>query len=312
MRILVTGGAGFIGSHVAELFVQEGHRVLVVDDLSSGHRDNLPGGAAFELMDIRDQEFADLVLRFRPEAVAHLAAQMDVRKSVADPILDADINVLGVIRLAQACRRAGTRRILFSSTGGAIYGEQEVFPATEEHACRPVSPYGTSKRCGEIYLDLFGRTGGPTCICLRYANVYGPRQDPHGEAGVVAIFAGRLLRGEAPVVFGDGTQTRDYVYVDDVARANLLALECETTGVAINIGTGVETDVNTLAARMAAICGFAGEPVHRPARPGEQSRSVIDPARAAALLGWTPATGLDTGLDATVAYFRSRRKQRSH
>ncbi len=304
MKILVTGGAGFIGSHVAELFLEHGHQVFVVDDLSSGRRENLPAGAVFYQLDIRTEEFSKTVLDLKPDAVAHLAAQMDVRKSVADPVLDADINVLGTIRVVRAAVQAGARKILFSSTGGAIYGEQDDFPASEEHACRPVSPYGTSKLCAEQYLAHFRRAGGPAFTALRYANVYGPRQDPHGEAGVVAIFTRKMLSGRTPVINGDGRQTRDFVFVRDVARSNLLALETDAEGV-FNIGTGVETDINTLTAMLLAATGFAEKPQHGPAAPGEQLRSSVDPSRAEKIMKWRPEVDLRTGLEETVGYFRA-------
>jgi UDP-glucose 4-epimerase len=304
MRILVTGGAGFIGSHVAELFLEQGHEVFVVDDLSSGREDNLPKGAAFYQLDIRSEEFSKVVLELKPEAIAHLAAQIDVRKSVADPALDADINILGTIRVVRAAAEAGARKVIFSSTGGAIYGEQDAFPATEEHPRRPVSPYGTSKLCAEEYLAYFRRAGGPAYVALRYANVYGPRQDPHGEAGVVAIFVKKMLAGQTPVINGDGNQTRDFVFARDVARSNLLALESDAQGV-FNIGTGVETDINTLTAMLVAATGFAGKPQHGPAAPGEQLRSCVDPSLAKKVLNWHPEVDLKSGLEETVGYFRA-------
>jgi UDP-glucose 4-epimerase len=304
MRILVTGGAGFIGSHVAELMLERQHEVMVVDNLSSGHRRNLPSAAIFKQMDICDSALESLVVDFRPKAIFHLAAQIDVRKSVADPGRDASINVLGTVRLLQAATKADTKRVIFSSTGGAIYGEQDFFPATEAHPCRPVSPYGTSKLCAEAYLGYFQRAGGPGCLALRYSNVYGPRQDPHGEAGVVAIFTSKMLKGQPPVIFGDGKQTRDYVYVKDVARANLLALESSFNGV-VNIGTGIETDVNTLAALLARHTRFSGQSIYNPPRPGEQFRSVIDPSMAKRELGFEPTIDLSVGLRETVEYFRA-------
>jgi UDP-glucose 4-epimerase len=304
MRILVTGGAGFIGSHVAGHFLRRGHEVFIADDLSSGRRDNLPRGAAFYQLDIRTEEFARKVSEIRPDAVAHLAAQIDVRKSVADPVLDAGVNVLGTIRVAQAAVQAGAEKIIFSSTGGAIYGEQEAFPASEEHPRRPVSPYGTSKLCGEEYLAHFRRAGGPAFVALRYANVYGPRQDPHGEAGVVAIFAKKMLAGQTPVINGDGGQTRDFVFARDVARSNLLALESDAEGV-FNIGTGIETDINQLTAMLAAATGFGGQPRHGPPAPGEQLRSCVDPSLAKRVLGWHPEVDLKSGLEETVDYFRA-------
>lgn len=304
MRILVTGGAGFIGSHVADLLLQQGHQVFVADDLSSGHRENLPAGVDFLQLDIRTEEFARKVFQLKPQAVFHLAAQMDVRKSVADPLLDADINVLGTIQVARAATQAGARKIIFSSTGGAIYGEQDSFPATEEHPRRPVSPYGSSKLCGEEYLAYYRRVGGPAYVALRYANVYGPRQDPHGEAGVVAIFARRMLAGQTPVINGDGKQTRDFVFVRDVARSNLLALESDAEGV-FNIGTGTETDINSLTALLIAATGYKGVPGHAPAAPGEQLRSSVDPTLAKKVLNWHPEVDLKTGLEETVGYFRA-------
>jgi UDP-glucose 4-epimerase len=304
MKILVTGGAGFIGSHVAALMVECQHEVMVVDDLSSGSRRNLPSAAIFKHLDICDSAFDDLIEDFRPAAIYHLAAQIDVRKSVADPNRDASINVLGSIRLLQAAAKAKTKRVIFSSTGGAIYGEQDFFPASEAHPCRPVSPYGTSKLCAETYLGYFERAGGPRCLALRYSNVYGPRQDPYGEAGVVAIFTNKMLNGQTPTIFGNGKQTRDYVYVKDVARANLLALESNFSGV-LNIGTGIETDVNTLATLIARHTQFAGQPMYHPPRPGEQFRSVIDAAKAKRELTWEPTVDLSGGLRETVEYFRA-------
>jgi len=305
MKILVTGGAGFIGSHVVETFLAAGHQVTVVDDLSTGHRANLPERAEFVGLDIRSKQFSELVEQRRPQVIAHLAAQIDVRRSVADPVFDAEVNVLGTIRLLQAASRAGTGKVIFSSTGGAIYGEQEAFPADESHPCRPESPYGLAKLCAEHYLDYFSRKGGLAHVALRYGNVYGPRQDPHGEAGVVAIFAGAMLEGRVPVINGDGTQTRDFVYVGDVARANLLAVEKDCRGV-FNIGTGIETDINELTTLLKQVTGYSGEVRHGPAKPGEQQRSCIDPSRAGRLLGWRPETPLDRGLAETVEYFRNR------
>lgn len=303
MRVLVTGGAGFIGSHVAQRMLELGHRVSIVDNLSSGKRDNLPGHAHFLCCDIRSDECERFITEERPEAVFHLAAQMDVRKSVSDPALDADINVRGFVRVLKSSAEAGCKVVVFSSTGGAIYGEQERFPAAEDHPCRPVSPYGTSKFCGEQYLRYFGSSANMRWVALRYANVYGPRQDPHGEAGVVAIFARALLQGETPRIYGDGRQTRDFVFVGDVVAANQAALERPAEGV-FNIGTGVETDVITVFRVMARCAGFAGEPEFLPERPGEQRRSVIDPGRARQVLGWSPTVSIREGLEQTLSYFR--------
>ena len=304
MKILVTGGAGFIGSHVVDAFVAAGHDVVVIDDLSTGHRENLNPRARFHQVDIQDPRAAEFVRTERPDVLNLHAAQMDVRRSVADPLLDARINILGTINLLEAARAAGVRRVLFVSSGGAAYGEQEVFPAPESHPTNPVSPYGVSKRSGELYAYFYQAEYGLPFVALRYANVYGPRQDPHGEAGVVAIFSGKMLRGEPVTINGDGLQTRDYVYVGDVARANVLALEKAVTG-PLNIGTAVETDVNTLARMLKEITGSRSEVRHGPAKSGEQRRSVIDSRRAATELGWRPEVSLMDGLRQTVDWFRA-------
>jgi UDP-glucose 4-epimerase len=304
MRVIVTGGAGFIGSHVSEACLQTGHRVLVVDNLVSGHEKNLANGVDFKKIDICDGSFTKLIEKYKPEAIFHLAARIDVRKSVSDPLADAQVNVLGTIRLAQAASLSGCKKIIFSSTGGAIYGEQDVFPAAEDHACRPVSPYGTAKFCAENYLGYFEHSGGPACVSLRYANVYGPRQDPHGEAGVVAIFSEKMLAGQNPTVYGDGKQTRDYVFVKDVAQANLLALELNK-GSVFNIGTGIETDVNRLVKIMSKYAEFSGRTEYAPARKGEQLRSCIDATKARETLGFSPKVDLETGLGQTVEFFKN-------
>ncbi|MFN8542905.1 MAG: SDR family oxidoreductase [Candidatus Binatia bacterium] len=305
MKVLVTGGAGFIGSHVVDGFVAAGHEVVVVDNLSTGHRENLNPKARFVELDITDPRLGDVIAAERPDVVDHHAAQMDVRRSVTDPVFDARTNILGTIGLLEASRRAGVRRFIFVSSGGAVYGEQETFPAPESHPTNPVSPYGVSKRSGELYAYFYQAEYGLPFVALRYANVYGPRQDPHGEAGVVAIFAGRMLRDEAVTVNGDGGQTRDYVYVADVARANLLALESGASG-PVNIGTGIETDVNQLAQGLLEAVGSGSEVRHGPAKPGEQRRSVVDCRRAADVLGWRPEVPLREGLRRTVEFFRAR------
>jgi len=304
MRSLVTGGAGFIGSHIAALLDSEGHDVMVLDDLSRGLESNIPSRASFTKCDVTTPAAAHVIGEFKPDAVFHLAAQMDVRASVADPLFDANSNVLGTVRVAQAAIHAGAKTLVFASTGGAIYGEQDTFPADESHARRPVSPYGTSKMCVENYLESFARADGLRCVSLRYANVYGPRQDPHGEAGVVAIFAGKMLAGQTPTIFGDGKQTRDYVFVADVARANLLACDRLDVSGAVNIGTGVETDVNELAQHLARSTGFRGDFPHAAALPGEQRRSVLDCIHAREVLGWEPEVALADGLKQTAEWFR--------
>jgi UDP-glucose 4-epimerase len=305
MKIMVTGGAGFIGSHVVDAYVGAGHEVIVVDDLSTGRRENLNPKARFHRLDIQDPQVVELIRDERPAALNLHAAQMDVRRSVADPLFDARVNVLGTINLLEGARKANVRRVLFVSSGGAVYGEQEAFPAPESHPTNPVSPYGVSKRAGELYAFFFQAEYQLPFIALRYANVYGPRQDPHGEAGVVAIFSGRMLRGEPVTINGDGKQTRDYVYVGDVARANLLALESTATG-PVNIGTGIETDVNTLARLLLEATGSRSQVGHGPGKQGEQRRSVVDCARAGQLLGWQPEVSLAEGLRRTVEFFRTR------
>jgi UDP-glucose 4-epimerase len=306
MKIVVTGGAGFIGSTVTDLYVARGYDVIVVDNLATGKRENLNPKARFVELDIRDPKTADLIRREKPDVVNHHAAQMDVRKSVADPIFDAETNILGTIGLLTAARDAGVKKFLFVSSGGAVYGEQETFPAPETHPTWPVSPYGISKRSGELYAYFFWSEYRLPFVAFRYANVYGPRQDPHGEAGVVAIFSGKMLRGEPVTINGDGEQTRDYVFVGDVARMSVLAVETDATG-PVNIGTGIETDVNRLAALIKQAAGGASEVRHGPAKSGEQRRSVVDIRRAAEVFGWRPEVPLADGLARTVEFFRSRR-----
>jgi UDP-glucose 4-epimerase len=305
MRILVTGGAGFIASHVADAFIAAGHDVSILDDLSSGRRENLNPKARFYELDVQDPAVADVFRRARPEVLCHHAAQMDVRRSVADPAFDARVNILGLINLMEHGRQHGLKRVLFSSTGGAIYGEQETFPAPETHKTEPLSPYGVAKLASERYLFFYFVTYGIPYAALRYANVYGPRQNPHGEAGVVAIFCEKLLRREQPVINGDGTQTRDYVYVGDLVRANLAALDSDFVG-AVNLGTGIETDVNSIFRLLVRLCDSSAAEHHGPAKPGEQRRSVIDNALAGRVLGWQPQVSLEEGLRRTVAFFRER------
>jgi len=307
MKIVVTGGAGFIGSHVVELYVARGHEVLIVDNLATGKRENLHPKARFFELDIRDPKTAALIRSERPDVVNHHAAQMDVRKSVADPIFDATTNILGTIELLNASREAGVAKFLFVSSGGAVYGEQETFPAPESHPTWPVSPYGVSKRSGELYAHFFLAEYGLPFVAFRYANVYGPRQDPHGEAGVVAIFSGKMLRGEPVTVNGDGKQTRDYVYVGDVARMSALALETDATG-PVNVGTGIETDVNELAALLLEAAKSKSEVRHGAAKSGEQKRSVVDVRRAAEVFGWRPEVSLREGLARTVEFFRAKQR----
>ena len=304
MRTLVTGGAGFIGSHVVDRLLADGHAVDVVDNLSTGRRGQVNPEARLLACDIRSARLDDVFAAARPEAVVHLAAQASVARSVADPRFDASVNVLGTLALLEAARRAAVGRVVFISTGGAAYGDTDVLPTPEEHPARPASPYGVAKIAAELYLECWaGLTGGRT-LALRLANVYGPRQDPRGEAGVVAIFAGRLLAGDECVVNGDGEQTRDYVYVEDVADAGARALARPGAAGVVNIGTAAETSVNDLYRRLARLAGVTRAPRHGPPRPGEQRRSVLAARLAQARLGWTPATSLDEGLAKTVAWFK--------
>ncbi|HJU12744.1 MAG TPA: NAD-dependent epimerase/dehydratase family protein [Candidatus Binataceae bacterium] len=304
MRILVTGGAGFIGSHTVDMLTANSHDVAVVDDLSNGKRERLAPNVRFHHADIRNADEVRLIIdKERPEVLMHIAAQLDVRKSVADPAFDAEVNIGGFLNLIEAGREKGLRRVIFSSTGGAIYGEQEQFPCDEAHRCRPLSPYGVSKLATEAYLFFYNIQYGIEYVALRYSNVYGPRQDPRGEAGVVAIFCGRMLSHQPCTIYGDGEQTRDYVYVGDVARANLNALNSPVSG-AFNIGTGLETSVNQLFRALAGIAGVKADPIFAAARPGEQRRSVISPARAAAEIDWRPEIALEEGLRRTFDWFQ--------
>jgi UDP-glucose 4-epimerase len=305
MHIVTTGGAGFICSHIVDAYVQLGHEVTVIDDLSSGRRENLNPKARFVQADVRSPEAARVIEELRPDVLNHHAAQMDVRKSVADPRFDADVNLLGLINLLEASRKAGVKRVVFASSGGAAYGEQDVFPAPESHATRPASPYGVAKVASELYLSCFQQMYGLPFVALRYANVYGPRQNPHGEAGVVAIFASRALAKQPCTIYGDGLQTRDFVFVADVVRANVAALTTDFVG-AVNIGTGREIDINTVYAQIARAAGFPTPATHAPGKIGEQRRSSIDPAFASKVLSWRPEVGFETGIDRTVSWFRGR------
>ncbi len=325
--ILVTGGAGFIGSHVVEALIAEGHKVVVVDDLSTGKEENLDPKAIFYKMDLCDPRLGEVFAQEGIEWVDHHAAQIDVRKSVSDPKEDARVNLLGLLNLLESCRRYGVKGIVFASSGGVVYGEPEGLPVAEDHPKGPLSPYGVSKLTSEYYLYCYYRLHALPYIALRYGNVYGPRQDPHGEAGVVAIFAGKMLSGEAPTIFGDGEQLRDYVFVEDVVKANLLAMRAlgrvarpaagktssprwPATSIddrAYNIGTGVGTSVNELFSRLARLTGFRGKPRRGPERPGELRRIFLDGSKAREELGWEPSIELEEGLRRTVNSLRSPR-----
>lgn len=307
-RALVTGGAGFIGSHLVDALIQRGDPVLVVDNLITGKRENVNPQAEFVEMDVRDPGLAGCLARFRPDVVFHHAAQMDVRRSVADPLYDADVNILGLINLLQACTAVGARQVVFASSGGTVYGEADTVPTDESAPLRPESPYGVSKLSSEFYLGYYAKAKRMSCVCLRYANVYGPRQDPHGEAGVVAIFTTRLLDGERCRIFGDGEQTRDYVNVQDVVAANMAAMElCPDGLLQVNIGTSIETSVNTLHRMLAELTDGDPEVIREPAREGELQRSALDFQRARAVLGWSPRIELSEGLRQYVDYIKDQR-----
>ena len=292
---------------MADALLARGHRVVIVDDLSSGRKENVPAAAEFHRLDIRSGEAAALIADAGIEVLVHHAAQMDVRRSVADPVHDASVNILGTLNLLEAGRKGALRQVIFASTGGAIYGEQERFPADETHPTRPLSPYGVAKLAVERYLYFFHIEYGLDAVALRYANVYGPRQNPHGEAGVVAIFLDRLLSGREATINGDGLQTRDYVFVEDVVAANLAVLG--RAGFAtFNVGTGRESTVVELYERLAAAVGVARPAVHGPAKAGEQRRSVITSALIGRELGAAPKVALEDGLARTAAWFADRRR----
>jgi UDP-glucose 4-epimerase len=314
MRTLVTGGAGFIGSTLVDRLLAAGHQVDVVDSLWTGNLANLDDAnataadrVAFHHLDIRDPAIVELIAEVQPELIFHLAAQADVRVSVSRPVFDAEVNVLGSLQVLEGARRAGTRKVVVASSGGTIFGEPrpEDLPVRETHPQHPVSPYGVAKKVVDDYLYAYQRLHGLDFTALALANVYGPRQDPNGEAGVVAIFAGKLLAGQTCVIFGDGKQTRDFVYVDDVVDAFVRSID-DASGMLLNIGTGVETSVNELYESMAVAAGVTASAHHAPARPGELARSSLDPSLARETLGWEPTTSLDAGASAVLDWFRAR------
>lgn len=305
MNILVTGGAGFIASNVADAFINAGHNVVIVDDFSSGKQENVNPKAKVYKLDIQDPAVENIFRDEKIEVMCHHAAQMDVRRSVSDPKFDASVNVLGFLNLMETGRKYDLKKVIFSSTGGAIYGEQDYFPADEQHPNRPLSPYGITKLVTEKYLFFYKEIYGIDHVILRYANIYGPRQNPHGEAGVVAIFTERMLKGEQPTINGEGKQTRDYVFVGDVVQANLLAVKYEGSNI-FNIGTGIETDVNQLFHHIKNLTGAMCEEKHAPAKAGEQMRSVISSKKISEMLGWKPTVTLEEGLKRTVDFFKKR------
>lgn len=306
-KVLVTGGAGFIGSHIVDALVGLGHEVHILDDLSSGTQSNVPDAAVLHVMDVRSPEVSALFEDEQFELLVHHAAQMDVRKSVTDPRYDADVNIGGLINLMEAGRQNGLKKVVFASTGGAIYGEPEYAPQDEAHPLKPLSPYGIAKLSSEKYLFFYKEQYGIEYVALRYGNVYGPRQNPHGEAGVVAIFAERMLAGESTTINGDGLQTRDYVFVRDVVAANLAAVRFVGSGV-FNVGTSIETDVKTLWRELQDLVDPGVQAVHGPGKPGEQRRSVLSFARTREVLGWEPTVDVKNGLRSTLEWFRNRPK----
>lgn len=304
MKIAITGGAGFIASHIADAYVSLGHEVFIIDNLSTGKLENIPSQATFIEMDVNDPALPELFMDEKFDIVNHHAAQMDVRVSVQDPSFDARINILGGLNVYESAFKSGVKKIIFASSGGTVYGDQEYFPADEHHPTKPISPYGIAKLSNEQYLYYYAHVHGLPFVAFRYANVYGPRQNPHGEAGVIAIFTQKLLRGEQPIINGDGLQTRDYVYVGDVVQANVLALQPQMIG-AYNIGTAIETDVNTLFRHLRDLTRSQCEEQHAPAKQGEQLRSVLSHERIHAAFGWTPRMNLIEGLSKTVDSFKS-------
>jgi UDP-glucose 4-epimerase len=304
-HVLVTGGAGFIGSHLVDAYVERGWRVSVIDDLSTGRRENVNAAASLLELDLRDARAAEAVRDLRPDLINHHAAQMDVRRSVSDPVFDAETNILATLRLLQAAAGAGVRKVIFASTGGAIYGEPVEVPQTESHPTRPLSPYGCAKLSVEHYLHYFSVVCGLPYTALRYANVYGPRQNAKGEAGVIAIFTRALLAGETPTINGNGEQTRDYVYIDDVVLANMAVTETAFSG-SLNVGTGVETSVTQLYEALTRATGEKRQASYGPAKPGEQMRSVLDGKYLRTRAGLPDPVALDKGLRRTVEWFRAR------
>jgi UDP-glucose 4-epimerase len=309
MKVLVTGGAGFIASHVIDQYLAQGFEVVIVDDLSTGRRSNLNPAATFYHLDIRSPELAAVFEKERPDFVNHHAAQMDVRRSVADPLFDADVNVRGSINVIECARHYGVKKMVYISTGGAVFGEPEYVPCDENHPINPICPYGASKHTVEHYLFMYKVNYGLDYVVLRYPNVFGPRQDPRGEAGVVAIFTGQMLSGKQVVINGDGEQLRDYVFVGDCARANVLALTNEKAAKIYNLGSGKGTSVNQIFATLKTIIGYPLDALHGPAKLGETRHIYLDGSRAQRELGWTPAVSLEEGMRQVVEHYKTREMQ---
>jgi UDP-glucose 4-epimerase len=302
LKVLVTGGAGFIGSHVVDGLIEEDHSVVVVDDLSTGRREYVNPQARFYELDIRSPDLDEVFAQERPELVNHHAAQADVRRSMADPGFDAEVNIMGSLNLLECARKHGVKKLIYASTGGAVYGEPVYLPCDEDHPINAFCPYGVSKHTVEHYLYLYGQNYGLEYTILRYSNIYGPRQDPFGEAGVVAIFSRQIVHGEQVVINGSGEQERDFVYVTDIVRANLLTMD-NREGQIYNLGCGVGTSINELFGMMKAISGYARDAVHGPPKPGETFRIYLDAGKAHRELGWKPLVGLEEGLGRTIDFF---------
>ncbi len=306
MKILVTGGAGFIGSNIADEYIRNDHDVVIVDSLETGRVSNINPRAKFYKMDIRDPRLEEIFEKERPQVVNHHAAQMDVRRSVRDPKYDAEVNVLGALNVLELARKYDVKRVIYSSSGGTVYGEPVYLPCDEEHPIRPICPYGATKYIFEVYLDMYQSMYGMDFTVFRYPNIYGPRQDPHGEAGVVAIFTGQMLRKDAIVINGDGKQERDFVFVEDIARANLLATETQTGSGVFNLGSGIATNINEIFTTLRTITGYPQTAQHGPAKLGETQTIYLTFNKAREELGWSPHVSLEDGLRKTVAYFQEK------
>lgn len=307
MKILVTGGAGFIASHIVDAYISAGHDVVIIDDMSKGQQRNINPKAKFVKMGVQDKSLIELFEEERFDVINHHAAQMDVRISVENPVFDADVNIIGGINLFESAKRTDVKKIIFASSGGTVYGEQDYFPADEKHPTGPISPYGISKLTSEHYLNYYSLIHGVKFVAFRYANIYGPRQNPYGEAGVVAIFAKKMLMNEEPIINGNGEKTRDYVFVGDVVKANLLALENDFEGI-YNIGTAQETDVNYLFRKINEYVGNNTPEVHGPDKKGEQIRSVLSYDKIREDHKWIPSVNIDQGLMQTVEWFKENLK----
>lgn len=304
MNILVTGGAGFIGSHIVDKYLEAGHIVTIIDNLSTGKKVNINPNADFIQMDIKDSSIAEIFEKYKFDIISHQAAQMDVRVSVNDPIFDAQNNIIGSLNLYENARKYGVKKVIFASSGGTVYGEQDEFPCDENHSTKPVSPYGIGKLTNERYLYYYKEVYGIDYVAFRYGNVFGPRQNPNGEAGVIAIFTNKFLKGEQPIINGDGLITRDYIYISDVVEANLLALNDDVSGI-YNVTTGIETNVNTIFNTLKNKTNSDLEEYHGEAKKGEQRRSVCSFAELQSKHNWQPKVSFEDGIDKTVDYFKS-------